>query len=72
MNREFIEIYHQFKRDRGYSELEIAKKREALENVLIPFTIDENKALLKRVGFVSVETFFQWFNFSSFIAVKGL
>ena len=72
LNREFIEIYHQFKRDRGYSELEIAKKREALENVLIPFTIDENKALLKRVGFVSVETFFQWFNFSSFIAVKGL
>jgi len=70
LNREFIDIYHQFKRERGYSELEIAKKREALENVLIPFSIEENKALLKRAGFGSTETFFQWFNFTSFIAVK--
>ena len=72
LNREFIEIYHHFKRERGYSELEIAKKREALENVLIPFSIDENKALLQRVGFVSVATFFQWFNFAAFVAVKPL
>jgi tRNA (cmo5U34)-methyltransferase len=70
LNREFIEIYHQFKRERGYSELEIAKKREALENVLIPFSIDENKALLERAGFLSAATFFQWFNFAAFIAVK--
>jgi tRNA (cmo5U34)-methyltransferase len=72
LNRDFIEIYHQFKRERGYSELEIAKKREALENVLIPFSIDENKALLQRVGFTSVATFFQWFNFAAFVAVKAL
>ncbi len=72
MNREFIDIYHQFKRERGYSELEIAKKREALENVLIPFSIAENTSLLKNVGFQSVEPFFQWFNFASFVAVKGL
>jgi tRNA (cmo5U34)-methyltransferase len=72
LNREFIDIHHRFKLERGYSELEIAKKREALENVLIPFSIDENKALLKRAGFGSVETFFQWFNFASFVAVKAL
>ncbi len=71
LNRQFIDIYYQFKRERGYSELEIAKKREALENVLIPFSIEENKALLARVGFCSVETFFQWFNFASFVAVKA-
>ncbi len=70
LNREFIDIYHNFKRERGYSELEIAKKREALENVLIPFSIDENKEMLSKVGFSSVETFFQWFNFTSIIAVK--
>lgn len=70
LNREYIDIYHQFKKNRGYSELEIAKKREALENVLIPFSIDENKAMLKKSGFVSVETCFQWFNFASFIAIK--
>lgn len=70
LNREYISIYHQFKRTKGYSELEIAKKREALENVLIPFSIDENKALLKSCGFESVDTYFQWFNFVSLIAVK--
>lgn len=71
LNREYIEIYHQFKKSRGYSELEIAKKREALENILIPFSINENKTLLANSGFDSIETFFQWFNFCSFIAVKS-
>lgn len=70
LNREYIDIYYRFKKSRGYSELEIAKKREALENVLIPFSIEENKAMLKKNGFISIETFFQWFNFTSFIAVK--
>lgn len=71
LNREYIDIYHSFKKSRGYSELEIAKKREALENVLIPFSISENRAMLKKCGFESVETYFQWFNFTSFIAQKS-
>ncbi|MGL1930660.1 MAG: carboxy-S-adenosyl-L-methionine synthase CmoA [Desulfotalea sp.] len=70
INRDFIDIYHQFKKQKGYSELEISQKREALENVLIPFSIDENKELLKKVGFQTVETYFQWFNFSSILAIK--
>ncbi len=71
LNRQYIEIYHAFKREKGYSELEIAKKREALENILIPFSIRENKELLERAGFTTIETFFQWFNFTSFIAIKS-
>ncbi len=70
LNRAFIEIYHSYKREKGYSELEIAKKREALENILIPFSIKENKALLHKVGFLSIETYFQWFNFTSIVAIK--
>ena len=70
LNRKFIDIYHTFKGDQGYSELEIAAKREALENVLIPFSMQENINLLKRGGFNPVETFFQWINFVSFIALK--
>jgi len=70
LNRAFIEMYHQFKLRQGYSELEIAAKREALENILIPLSIRENTELLTAGGFGSVETFFQWFNFASFIAVK--
>ena len=70
LNRNFIDIYHDLKRERGYSELEIARKREALENILIPFSVEENIALLANAGFRPVTPFFQWFNFSSFIACK--
>ena len=69
-DKQFLESYHGFKKRRGYSELEIANKREALENVLIPWTIGENHELLVRAGFSRVTTFFQWFNFASFAAVK--
>lgn len=71
LNRDFIEIYHAFKRQQGYSELEIATKREALENVLIPFSVAENVALLREAGFVEVEPYFQWFNFTALVAIKG-
>jgi tRNA (cmo5U34)-methyltransferase len=70
LNRTFIDIHHDFKRERGYSDLEIARKREALENILIPFTRQENSEILKEAGFRPVATFFQWFNFSSFVAFK--
>mgnify|MGYP001546287634 CR=1 FL=1 len=70
LNRQFIDIYHGFKRDQGYSELEIAAKREALENVLIPFTVEENIELLRNAGFGAAEEFFRWVNFASFIALK--
>lgn len=71
LNRDFIDIYHAFKRQQGYSELEIAAKREALENVLIPFSLDENINLLREAGFVEVEPYFQWFNFTTLVAIKG-
>jgi tRNA (cmo5U34)-methyltransferase len=68
--QQFLDSYHQFKRRKGYSELEIANKREALENVLIPLTVQENCDLLMQAGFSRVEPFFQWFNFVSIIACK--
>jgi len=70
MNRFFIEFYYDFKRKQGYSETEILRKREALENVLIPYQIAENLDLFRRNGFEMVETFFQWFNFAGFLCVK--
>lgn len=70
LNRDFISIYHAFKKNQGYSDLEIAAKREALENVLIPFSVQENMQLFERAGFSTVEIFFKWFNFSSFVAIK--
>jgi len=69
-NAQFLDSYHQYKKRRGYSELEIANKREALENVLIPLTLQENINMLLEAGFSRVEPFFQWFNFVSIIAGK--
>lgn len=69
-NRLFIQHYYDFKRRNGYSEIEISKKREALENVLIPYRLDENVQLLQEVGFRSVEVFFRWYNFCGIVAVK--
>lgn len=69
-NRSFIDIYHEFKRRQGYSELEISAKREALENVLVPFSVEENFSLLKEAGFSHIEIFCKWFNFTSFAAIK--
>ncbi len=71
LNRSYIDLYYDFKRSMGYSDLEISEKREALENILIPFTASENIALLKEAGFSGVDSFFRWYNFSSFVAVKG-
>jgi len=70
LDKEMIDIYYEYKKEQGYSEYEIAQKREALENVLIPFTIDENIKMCKDAGFESVETIFQWANFVTFIAKK--
>lgn len=65
-----IEIYGDYKQTQGYTRLEIAKKREALENVLVPYSEKENVAMLKNAGFKKVESFFKWANFESFIAFK--
>ena len=69
-NRMYIELYYAYKRERGYSDKEINQKREALENVLIPYRIDENFDLLKKCGFQTVDLFFKWYNFAGIIAVK--
>jgi tRNA (cmo5U34)-methyltransferase len=70
LNRLFIKNYYEMKKRNGYSELEIAQKREALENVLIPYRLEENKELLRRVGFGQSDVFFQWYNFCAMVAVK--
>jgi tRNA (cmo5U34)-methyltransferase len=69
-NRLFIDYYYDFKRRNHYNDMEIAQKREALENVLIPYKLMENRELLLNTGFRYVDTFFKWYNFSGMIAVK--
>jgi tRNA (cmo5U34)-methyltransferase len=69
-NRLFIKYYYDMKRRNGYSELEITQKREALENVLVPYKLLENREMLLRTGFRYVDVFFKWYNFCAIVAVK--
>ena len=70
LNKIMIDIYYEYKKNKGYSEYEIAQKREALENVLIPYTMQENIEMLKNAGFNNTEVIFRWNNFATFIAFK--
>jgi len=70
INRLFIEYYYNFKRDNGYSDLEISQKRETLENILIPYKLEENFELLQRNGFRVPDVFFKWYNFCGIVAQK--
>jgi len=69
-NRLFIQYYYELKKRHGYSELEIAQKREALENVLVPYKLLENREMLLHAGFRYCDVFFKWYNFTGMIAVK--
>lgn len=65
-----IDLHHQFKRANGYSDLEIAQKREALEDFLLPETLRQHKQRIADAGFSSCDVWFQCFNFASLVALK--
>jgi len=70
-NRLYIEHYLHFKKTQsGYTDAENQRKREALENVLVPYRLDENLRLLEMAGFQHRDVYFQWLNFVCMIAVK--
>lgn len=70
LDADFIRYHHAFKRRNGYSALEIARKRDALEDVLIPYTAAANHELLRRSGFRTTEGFFRWYNFCGILALR--
>ncbi|CAM3688710.1 carboxy-S-adenosyl-L-methionine synthase CmoA [Parendozoicomonas haliclonae] len=64
------DLYYDYKRANGYSELEISQKRTALENVLVPETLSQHRARLIEAGFSHVVPWYQGFNFCSLLAVR--
>jgi tRNA (cmo5U34)-methyltransferase len=70
LNRLYIELYYRYKARQGYTAEEIQRKRESLENVLVPYRVEENEELLKRCGFAAVDTCFRWYNWAAFVAIK--
>jgi tRNA (cmo5U34)-methyltransferase len=71
LSRVYIDLYHDYKRRSGYTDTEIAQKRQALENVLLPYRDSENIEILRQVGFTTVDHVFRWYNFALYIALKG-
>ena len=63
-------LHEEFKKSKGYSELEISQKRSALEKVLIPESVQVHERRLKKAGFSKVYIWFRCFNFVSLLAIK--
>src|SRR2546422_165117 len=71
LDRDFVALYHEFKRAGGYTSEEIERKRLSLEGVLVPVTARWNEELLKTAGFRQTDCFWRWMNFAGWIAVKS-
>ncbi len=65
-----VDLYHEHKRRNDYSALEIARKRAALENVLVPETVAAHRRRLTAAGFANIAVWLRCFNFVSIIALK--
>ena len=68
--KQITQLHLDFKRANGYSELEIANKRQAIENVLISENKKTHIDRLKQCGFKVTSCYFQCLNFASFLSVK--
>jgi len=66
-----VDVYYDMKREHGYTEDQIQRKRLSLEGVLVPVTARWNEELLQMVGFQQVDTFWRWMNFAGWLAVKS-
>lgn len=67
----WLELFWDFKRRQGLSPGEILQKAGSIRGVLKPLSNRENLNLLRQTGFERVTTFFQWYNWAGFIAVKN-
>ena len=65
---EFVDYHHSFKRARGYSNLEITQKRDALEKVMIVDSLETHRNRLRDAGFSQVTVWFRLLNWVSLIA----
>ncbi len=63
-------MHYAFKRANGYSDLEIAQKRSAIEKMMLPDTLETHQERLTMAGFRHSHMWFQSLNFSSMMAHK--
>lgn len=70
MEELLIDLHHEHKRRNDYSQLEISRKRAALENVLIPESVAVHRKRLANAGFAHSGVWLRYFNFVSIVAIK--
>jgi tRNA (cmo5U34)-methyltransferase len=70
LDEAFVDLFLRIKKQNGYSEAEIDRKRLSLEGVLVPVTARWNEELLREEGFTSVDCFWRHLNFAGWVAVK--
>lgn len=70
MEELLVDLHQEHKRRNHYSTLEVARKRAALENVLVPETVPAHRARLQRAGFSRTGVWLRYFNFVSIIAIR--
>jgi tRNA (cmo5U34)-methyltransferase len=70
MEELLVDLHHEHKRRNDYSELEISRKRAALENVLVPETVASHRRRLAAAGFAHSAVWLRYFNFVSIVAIK--
>tara|TARA_R110002020_G_scaffold177968_3_gene370719 strand:- start:2247 stop:2993 length:747 start_codon:yes stop_codon:yes gene_type:complete len=70
LNQVMSDSYYQMKRNNGYTEEDITRKKLSLEGVLVPVTTSTNIEMLQTAGFKKIDCFWRWMNFSGFVAIK--
>ena len=70
MEELLVDLHHEHKRRNDYSQLEISRKRAALENVLVPETVATHRKRLAAAGFAHSAVWLRYFNFVSIVAIK--
>ncbi len=63
-------LHHEFKRRHHYSDMEISRKRRALENVLVPDTVEQHRQRLADAGFARSAVWLRQYNFVSILAIR--
>ena len=71
MEQLLVDLHHEHKRRNDYSQLEISRKRAALENVLVPESVPVHRERLRAAGFAHTGVWLRYFNFVSIVAIKA-
>lgn len=70
LNGILVQEYYDIKREKGYSDEQIERKRLSLEGVLVPITARWNEDMLREAGFDQIDCFWRSLNFAGWVAVK--